>query len=129
MFANANHATQEFAPLRLDPDEFSCSRWVFVGPPSATGWHGTLVPRARCELALLLVWAVAGLRSRLDQGRRRGLAAISKKSLATWQHGNMATFFHPILKFPDFSQFSIFGKSPKITISKAPLLDFSCFSP
>ena len=90
MFANVNHANQEFAELRLDSDDFSCYRAVFEGPPSATGWHGTLVPRAWGELALLLVRAVAGVRSRLDQGRRRGLATISKKSLATWQ---MATFF------------------------------------
>ena len=42
MFANANHANQEFAELRLDPDDFSCYLLIFVGPPSATGWHGTL---------------------------------------------------------------------------------------
>ena len=41
MFANANHANQEFAELRLDPDDFSCYLLIFVGPPSATGWHGT----------------------------------------------------------------------------------------
>ena len=44
MFANANHANQEFAELSLDPDDVSCYLLIFVGPPSATGWHGTLVP-------------------------------------------------------------------------------------
>ena len=44
MLANANHANQEFAELRLDPDDFSCYLLIFVGTPSATGWHGTLVP-------------------------------------------------------------------------------------
>ena len=44
MFANANHANQEFAELRLHPDDFFCYLLIFVGPPSATGWHCTLVP-------------------------------------------------------------------------------------
>ena len=88
----------------------------------ASEWNGTLVPRAWGELALLLVWAVAGLRSRLDQGRRRGLAAISKKSLATWQHGNI--FFGQFLKFPDFQSISLFQKWRKFAFSKAPPFDF-----
>ena len=44
MLANANHANQEFAESRLDPDDFFCYLLIFVGPPSATGWHCTLVP-------------------------------------------------------------------------------------
>ena len=63
------------------------------------------------------------VRSRLDQGRRRGLATISKKSLATWQHGNI--FFSRFLKFPDFQSISLFQKWRKFAFSKAPPFDFS----
>ena len=55
--------------------------------------------------------------------RRRGLAAISEKSLGTWEHGNI--FFSRFLKFPDFQLISLFEKWRQFAFSKAPPFDFS----
>ena len=55
--------------------------------------------------------------------RRRGLAAISEKSLGTWEHGNI--FFGRFLKFPDFQLISLFEKWRQFAFSKAPPFDFS----
>ena len=54
--------------------------------------------------------------------RRRGLAAISEKSLGTWEHGNI--FFSRFLKFPDFQLIFLFEKWRKFAFSKAPPFDF-----
>ena len=54
--------------------------------------------------------------------RRRGLAAISEKSLGTWEHGNI--FFSRFLKFPDFQLIFLFEKLRKFAFSKVPPLIF-----
>ena len=55
--------------------------------------------------------------------RRRGLAAISEKSLGTWEHGNI--FSSRFLNFPDFQLIFLFQKWRKFAFSKAPPFDFS----
>ena len=114
-------------------DKYRITRAAVVGSPAsirhteslATPWYALPLPLSKQPLSCrrdVVSPSLCRIESAAMTARRRGLAAISEKSLGTWEHGNI--FFSRFLKFPDFQLISLFQKWRKFAFSKAPPFDF-----
>ena len=91
----------------------------------ATPWYALPLPLSKQPLSCrrdIVSPSLCRIESAAMTARRRGLAAISEKSLGTWEHGNI--FFSRFLNFPDFPLISLFQKWRQFAFSKAPPFDF-----